>query len=813
MSIDRGGAPSPTRAAARGALLLVFFLLASAASGAAGEAAGQAGQAMVFGRVTDEAAAPIAGAAVMLLDTAGDRTLRTALTDAGGAYRLLAVPPGRYRIRAAFLGYQGEERTAAPTAGAQLRIDFALRVAALEVEAVEVRARRDENRERTRFQTEAGVTARVVGGDELKILPGLAEADVLRAVELLPGVVSTSDFSSAFNVRGGSADQNLILLDGFPIFNPFHLGGLFSVFNPDMVARAELLAGGFGAEYGGRVSSVLNVESRLDPEQEGVRADGGISLLASRLAIRAPLPRGVARALGGESGSWVVSARRSYFDQVLRPVVDFPYHLTDLQAHATLGTVGDGRLRITAYTGEDVLDLTDFTPPGDDAADILRLSWRWGNDVVGAHWQQPLGRAWIADTRIGFSRYRDALRFADFDDTRFSSRISQLFFRGDLARDYATLSVRTGMEAARLRYGNRADAGGTVFADGADDGTLGAAYVSTRWRPTDAWLLEGGLRFDSWWARDTTHATLSPRFAAKRFFGQDDDAAVKLSVGRYVQFLHSLRNEEFPLSNDIWYAADRRTPKVVSDQVQVGVERYWGDEWSASVEGYLRTFRGITEFNPASDPNDEGDDVLTGRGLSRGVDLLVRRTSGALTGWTTLSLLWADRTLPDPLAAGFADLPPEVTFAPFWDRRVNVNVVLQYELPRSIEAGLRWNYGSPLPYTRPVAQHVGWEYRLDESRYRLSPRGSGSDEARVPLYVVPGTRNAQRYPAYHRLDLTLRRSFHPRWGTLTPYLQVLNAYNRRNVLFYFYNYDRNPPTRSGISMFPILPAIGVDVSF
>jgi hypothetical protein len=806
------GAALP-RAAARVGFLMM--LLVGAGGGLAFAQAADAADrtAVVFGRVTGEAAAPVADAAVTLLDRSGARALRTVLTDADGTYRLLAVPPGRYRLRVAFLGYEPAETTVVAAAGARVRLDVSLQVIAVQIEAVDVRARRDADRERARFATDPGVTARVIGGEELKILPGLAEADVLRAVELLPGVVSTSDFSSAFNVRGGSADQNLILLDGFPIFNPFHLGGLFSVFNPDMVARAELLAGGFGAEYGGRVSSVLNVESRLDVEGEGVKAEAGVSLLASRLALRSTLPAGVARALGGEEGSWAVSARRSYFDQVLRPFVDFPYHLTDLQAHAALATARDGRLRITAYTGEDVLDLRNFTPPGDDVSEILRVLWRWGNDVLGVHWRQPLGRGWVSDTRLGFSRYRDALGFADFDDTRFSSRISQLTLRGDLARDFAAVSLRTGVEAGRLRYGNLAESGGTEFARSADDGALGATYASLRWRSAEAWLLDGGLRLDGWWARDLTRATLSPRFAAKRFFGAERDAALKLALGRYTQFLHSLRNEEFPLSNDIWVAAGRGVPHVVSDQVQLGIEKYWDERWFASLEGYARTFRGVTEFNPASDPNDPYDDLLEGRGRSQGLDLFVRRTAGPLVGWATLSLLRAERTLPDPFAAGIPELPPEITFSPFWDRRVNLNLVAQYQLPWALEAGLRWNYGSGLPYTRPVAQYAAWEYGLIQERYRTPTSSFRGEDDGPPLFVVLGSRNAERYPAYHRLDVTLRRTYRPRWGSLTPYLQVLNLYNRRNVLFYFYNYDRTPPTRSGLSMFPILPTLGIEASF
>jgi hypothetical protein len=764
----------------------------------------------LFGFVTSEAGSPVAGA-VVRLRRPDDATPRwTALTDPQGAYRIVGVPPGRYTLEIGHLGYAEEQRPLTLRAGERVRLDLQLRVAAVELEGLDVRGRRDENRERSRFETEAGVTARVIGGEELKLLPGLAEADVLRAIELLPGVVSTSDFSSAFNVRGGSADQNLILLDGFPIFNPFHLGGLFSVFNPDAIARAELFAGGFGAEYGGRVSSVLTIESKSDVGQ-GLEGGAGVSLLASRLMLRSPLPGAIGRSLGGQQGSWSVSARRSYFDKLLAPVVDFPYHLTDLQGHAMLETAGGGRLRLTGYLGEDVLDLSDFIPPGDDGESILRIRWNWGNQVAGAHWEQPLGQ-WVMNTRLGYSRFAEALGFVDFADTRFGSRISQLTLRSDLGRDFSPqVTLKTGVEASRMGYHNSAEAGGTSFGSSADNGILTATYGSLNWRPAPEWMVEPGLRVDMWRAEARTHTTLSPRFAVKRFFGAERDGAVKLSLGRYTQFIHSLRNEEFPLSNDVWILADESVPPVISDQAQLGIERFWGDRWYASLEGYYRTFRGVTEFNFADDPNDLTDDLLQGTGRSYGLDLLVRRSAGRLTGWTTVSLLRAERTFPNPAASGWDDFPPTVSFPPIFDRRADVDLVLQYRLPWDLEAGARWNFGSSLPYTRPVAQHVGWEYDLFRGGYRLPTSRPGRDG--VPLYVVLGERNAERYSAYHRLDATLRRSFTPRWGTVSPYVQVLNVYNQRNVLFYFYNYDRMPPTRSGISMFPILPTIGLEVTF
>ncbi len=761
--------------------------------------------ASLAGEVVDQQGAPISTATVRIT---GPEAARVALTDEYGQYRADNLPGGVYLVAAERLGFQRTEQVVRLAAGETSRLDFHLGTQTLLLEGVVVDAQA-EDRERARFETDPGVTARVIAADELRALPGLAEPDILRAVAVLPGVVTTSDFSSAFNVRGGSADQNLILLDGFPIFNPFHLGGLFSVFNSDAVERAELLTGGFGAEYGGRVSSVLTVETR-GGAGEGIEVAGGVSLLATRLMIRSKIPDGWTRGLGMGDGSWLISARRSYFDQILRPIANFPYHLTDFQGHAQVGLRGGGNLSLTAYGGADALDLTDFELPEEDSTEVLRVRWTWGNRLVGLRWVQPLGADWTSDARIGYSRFGNQLRFVDFDGMEFTSRIAQRSAHLDLARpirDRGALKIGASLEG--LSYDNHAQAGGTPFLASADEGTLGAAYASLRLEPLDRWLVESGLRFDYWTASDDRFARLSPRLAVKYFLGGQRNSAIKVAAGRYVQFLHSLRDESLPVSNDTWIVAGRGTPAVISDQVQMGVERYWGDGWSASVEGYYRHFEGVTEFNLADDPNDPLDDMLVGNGRSVGLDLLLRRSAGRLTGWSTISLLRAERTFPDPVAQGWDDLPAEITFPPVFDRRVDVDLVLQYDAPGDVEVGLRWNFGSPLPYTRPVAQYYAWTY--SPLQRRLQPMNQAGDGP--PLYVWLGERNAERYPAYHRLDLSLRRTFQRSWGEWTPYLQVLNAYNRRNVLWYYYNYDQAPPTRSGLSMFPILPAIGVEMSF
>ncbi len=771
----------------------------------------QSSSASIGGTVSNSAGDPVIDVAVSMTPATAQSTQRTTLTDRAGRYRFDNLQPGSYELRTRRLGYLEVVRPITLAAGQSAFVDLQLATQVLSIQGVEVDAQRDANRERARFDSEPGVTARVVEAATLKVLPGLGEPDILRAIELLPGVISTSDFSSAYNVRGGSADQNLIMIDGFTVFNPFHLGGLFSVFNSDAIERAELFSGGFGAEYGGRVSSVLNIESRTDVP-ETLEVHGGISMLASRVLLHAPIPESVSRAFGSERGSWFFSARRSYFDQLLRPVANFPYHLTDLQGYAALETASGGRLALTGYWGEDVLDLSNLGLADGSAADVLRLRWNWGNRVLGATWSQPFAGGWVANTRLGYSRFADQLAFVDFGDVRFASEIEQVVVRGDLARDLpGDVALRLGFATDFTDHRNRAEAGGTTFFASDGRGVLGSTHMSLRWRPSTRWIIEPGVRFDLWAAGDATHSVLSPRFAAKHFLGRGETIAVKFAAGRYAQFVHSLRDEELPVSNDTWVLSNAWVPRVTSDQIQLGIESFWGIGWSVSAEAYARTFDGVTEFNVVEDPNDPTDDLLIGEGISYGLDLMMRQTAGRLTGWGALSLLHAERTFPDPLTAGFDDLPQTVTYAPIFDRRVNLDLVAQYTTGRAVEIGIRWNFGSGLPFSRPIAQHFAW--RHSPALGLAEPLDIGPDRDGLPIAVVLGPRNAERYPAYHRLDLTVRRTIERSWGSYIPYLQVLNVYNRRNVLFYFYDFNDAPPVRSGFSMFPLLPAIGVEVSF
>jgi hypothetical protein len=760
----------------------------------------------IQGRLWAEDGTPVRSVLVRVFRAGSETASGGAESDELGYFHVEPLSPGSYLLEISRLGFETQTREVELSPGQRAYEDFVLVAVVLEVEGISVEAER--SRERIRFEDEAGVTVRELAAREIKGIPGLAEADPLRAIEVLPGVITTSDFSSAFNVRGGSADQNLILLDGVPVFNPTHLGGFFSVFNGDMINRAELQSGGFPARFGGRVSSVLEVET--DPGDGSFHGDAGISVLATRLALGSGLSEGVRDMVGLRTARWRISGRRSYFDQVLRPVFDFPYHLTDLQGVFEGWTRGGNRISITAYTGRDVLDLTRL-----DSEDFpLRIDWGWGNDLLGARFTHPRGDGGWWEIRSGFSQFSSGLSFPDFDDTDLRSDIQQANLEGDMeARPTPYLTVTSGAGLKRLSYENLAVTGGTEFGSGEGKGTELFGYLQGRWKSSLNWIVEIGARVDRW-VPSVGEATLvvSPRVSVKRFLAASQ-WALKGSAGRYTQYLHSLRDEELPVGLDVWILAGDQVPQVVSDQVQMGFEGYPREGWFFSIEGYYRTFDGVVTTNLADNPNLDGDDYLPGTGISYGADLLLRHTGESTTGWLTISFLRASRSFPDFLSG--LDPAPEITYPPIFDRRVDVDLVLQKDLGRGMEAGLRWNFGTGLPFTQALGTYRYFSPRLFPGSgldWGVEP-GEDGEEGHDLYGVVLSDRNASRYPARHRLDVSLRWNLERSWGRMTPYVSVLNVYNRKNVLFHFYEYQRDPPIRTGISMFPFLPTLGLEVSF
>ena len=759
---------------------------------------------LLRGRVRSEVAIPIEDATVRLTPAVDTTRQQITGTDRLGYFAFHDLAAGDYILSVAHIGYAPDHRAVDLAPGSDLDVEVTLAEQAVELAGLLAEGRRSRRRER--FERAGGVTVQELNRRELKAIPGIAEPDAIKSVEVLPGVTRVSDFTAAFNVRGGSADQNLILLDGIPIFNPFHAMGLFSVFNGDMVQRAELHSGGFPAEYGGRTSSVLLVESDLGDGDFGV--DAGMSLIASRAAVQGGLSQGVQDRLGLANARWRVSGRRSYLDLVTRPFLDaaFPYSLMDLQTGFEAWTKHGDRIRIIGYSGRDAVDLHDLAIlDGNDPEDIPDIDWSWGNDAIGGSWTRPMRGGGALDVYGSLSRFQGTFDFDQFQDIRVRTGISESSVGVNLSRrPTGRLNWKSGWAVNRAAHDNAMEGGiPEAFPVGHEAGTGSSVYSQLEWKANARWLLEGGLRLD-YWRPDEADATtvISPRFAIKRYF-RDGDWAARAAAGRYSQSILSIRDEKLPFSPDWWMSSGSKAPVVVSDHIQGGVEAFPGsnDEWFVALEGYYRRFDGLSARNWADDPEDPDDDLLVGEGRSYGADLIVRRDVGETTGWLSVSLLKARRSFPDTGAG--PEAAPIIEYPPVFDRRLDVDLVLRRELPHEIEAGLRWNFGTGLPYTRPLGLFE--LYRAQMIDLLVDPTYATG--------VIYGPRNGERYPVRHRLDISFRRTWEKGWGRITPHVSIVNVYNRKNVLFYSFNFRPEIPVRTGTSMIPVLPTIGVEVSF
>ena len=782
----------------------------------------------VRGRVRTEVATPIEDVTARLRLAADSTVQRVTITDRLGFFTFPDLAPADYVLSVGRIGYRVHEEEITAMPGAVVQVDVALAEEAVPVPEMQVDAA--SNRQRVRFRQSAG-QVQEMDRAQIRSIPGAAEADPIRSVDALPGVTRVSEIGASFNVRGGSADQNLILLDGVPILNPFHMLGMFSVFNADMVKRTELRSGGFPAEYGGRASSVLHVESDLGDGDFAV--DAGLSLLTSRISVAGGLSEELKDGLGLASARWRVAGRRSYLDVLTKPFAQaigapFPYYLRDRQAGFEAWTKGGSRLRITSYSGRDVVNLTDIERlenssrfpthqaqlPSDD------VTWDWGNRAFGISWTRPSSGGGALDIRGSYSRFDGNFMLSEFAAPRLTTRIRQYSLSAELERrPTAKIRWKSGLAYEYLNYSS--DSRGepeSLLKTEYSRGSGGALYTQVNWTPNPRWLVEGGLRLDNWQSQPELargaidfHAypangvsrIISPRFAVKRFL-RDGRWAVRVVGGRYVQFLQSVRDESLPISLDPWvFAGDGgSTVAVVSDRFQGGVEGFFGgdDEWFASGEGYYRSDEGLAARNWADDPFTTSDDYVSGTGRSYGADLVLRRHKGATTGWVSVSLLKAIRRFPE--TGGGLDPAPMIEYAPAFDRRLEVDLVVQRQLPWGLQGGLRWNLGTGLPYTRPVPYQVHSPQITD---LRL---GSGREDV-----VWLGPKNGERYPARHRLDISLRKVIRKKWGVVTPYLNVINVYNRKNVLIYDYFYSGGRPGRGGTSTIPFLPTFGVEVSF
>ena len=774
------------RPAVRGAFLTFVPALLAAQSANTG---------VVAGRVTTPSdtgtLGPAAGASVTLSGTRLGAT-----TNANGRFQIDRVPAGAYTLHVRRLGFRAEERAIQLAAGDTLRIDVTLRPEAQVLSPMRTNA---PSADAEVFVTRPNVATIRMGADAIKGVPSIGEPDVVRVTMLLPGVAARNDFNTGLIVRGGEADQNLVLLDGHPIYNPFHLGGLFSTFMDATVGGIELVTGAFPSRYGGRLSSVLDVRS-AEETRSGVHGSADISALAATGRLAGSFAAG--------RGNWSVAGRRTYADAMARVFTNnvFPYHFRDFHARATYALPDNWRVTLTAYTGKDILDanLTEFeSDSAPSRASEGRWAVDWGNLVVGATIAKDLGpdaRIPLLGLRLGdHATLEQRISTSSFNTLldvgggAFAQRseVRDVRATGSLAARTTNHDWSLGYDVAthRFRYSSGSAQTLTTEFDIEQEPVSAAVWVGDVWRVSSRLLVDGGLRGEALSSRNWM--ALSPRVSLKFF--ATPDLALTAAVGRVTQWQHSLAGDGPLRYFDVWLASDEYTPVATAWHYIAGVDRRMATG-SIRVEGYVKRYDRVMEANWSEDPGRRGDEFFLAEGMSYGADVLARwQSSAGVGGWVAYSYGLSSRSRDG------------VRWAPGHDRRHDLDVVGIWRLSK-YRLGARFGFASGTPYT-PIEGEIARRV-YDPSRDRW---GTGDP----PIWVEPigGSRNGARFPAAHRLDLDASRDFTVGSVSIAPYLSVANVYNAQNVFIYLYEYSTDRPTRRAISQFPILPSVGVRVAF
>lgn len=669
---------------------------------------------------------------------------------------------------------------------------------------------------------------------QIKKIPAfLGEKDVLKVLQLMPGVQKGSEGQTGIYVRGGGPDQNLIILDDAVVYNASHLFGFFSVFNSDAIKSVELIKGGFPARYGGRLSSVIDLNMK-DGNREKLHGEGGIGLIASRLTLEGPFTK-------DKKGSFLVSGRRTYLDIVAAPIINAQtkgqtqagYYFYDLNAKANYDFGPQNKLYLSGYFGRDRFYAHDNTQNND-------IGLGWGNATGTLRWNHLFNQKLFANLSLIFSDYKFQISAVEksTQDTetyslQYNSGIRDVSLKYDF--DYYPTpqhSVRTGVQSIYHRFTPSAvvlqNAGINQSVNNVEniDVLETGIYAEDTWRPSERWRINGGLRLSYFQQKDAGYVRPEPRISAA--YTLKPDLSIKASYALMNQYVHLLSNTGIGLPTDLWVPSTDRVKPQQSQQVAVGLAKDFttGNTFTngltLTVEGYYKTMNNIINYKEGAsfllinDPTAANsvrweDNVTAGRGWSYGAEFLLQKKVGRFSGWAGYTLSWTQWQ--------FAELNGGKTYYPRYDRRHDISLVGIYELNKRITLSATWVYGTGNALTVPVG-------RYDTYRAGNTLVYGGSPGIVQNFFQNPRTaddygtqKNSFRAEAYHRFDVGIQFHKQKKHHERTWEVSFYNLYNRRNPFFYRLESvaaTSTEPARTALfrySVFPIVPSISYNFKF
>lgn len=644
----------------------------------------------------------------------------------------------------------------------------------------------------------------------------LGEKDVLKVIQLMPGVKRGTEGTSGFYVRGGGADQNLIILDDATVYNASHLFGFFSIFNGDAIKSMQLTKGGFPARYGGRLSSVLEITMK-DGNRERLSGEAGIGLLSSRLTIEGPL--------ANDRSSFIISGRRTYFDLLAKPFMPKDekagYYFYDLNAKVNYTINPKNRIYLSAYTGRD-----KFYARYNDYYSESDAGMYWENATATLRWNHLFNNRLFANTSIILSQYRLKIYMEEkYDDENFelsyTSGIRDLSLKYDLHYSlHPNHTIRAGFISTYHHFTPSA----IVLKDDylekyetsvkAIDVVESGVYVEDEMRIGSNIRANAGVRLSHFIDGDKSYLKPEPRVSASYLLPRN--MALKASFASMNQYVHLLSNTGIGLPTDLWVPSTRNVPPQTSRQVALGIVKELKEQnLELSVEGYYKKsdntlgYREGASFLLLNDPTGAEevnweDNVTSGQSWAYGVEVLLQRKTGRLSGWVGYTLSWAQQQF-DEVNFG------QKYFARY-DSRHDISVVGIYEISEKVVFSGTWVLASGNPITLPVGEYEAYPHGIGRHSSMFLPEEYG---AFYWGYVNDYDKiNSFRMAAYHRLDLGFQFIRKEKNYHRTFEISVYNAYNRQNPFFYFIGYDNaNSRVLKQISIFPFIPSVSYSIKF
>lgn len=711
----------------------------------------------------------------------------------------LTLPAGNYTLVCQYIGYMAKEQAITLQSNQTLNIALTAESKTLE-EVVITSERADKNVS----QTQMGVFR--LNPKQIETIPVLfGEKDIIKTLQMTPGVKAAGEGNAGFYVRGGGADQNLILLDESPVYNASHLLGFFSVFNSDAIKDVTLYKGGVPAEFGGRGSSVMDVKMR-DGNNKNYSASGGIGLIASRLTLEGPIVK--------DKGSFIISGRRTYADLFLKlsgneaqKKSKLYFYDLNVKANYTLGK--KDRIFLSGYFGRDVLGYSDI------------FGFDWGNATATIRWNHIISNKIFSNTSLIFSNYNYRIKIgADNEDITIKSAIQDWNLKQDFTYTLnPSNNIKFGFNAVHHTFKpGQISVGATSNFNNAEltgrKALEGGIYLQNDMKVGDRLGFQYGLRYSMFefmggataytfdkdgnmlsattykeWEPIKYYGGLEPRIAAK--YQMNDVSSVKVSYNRMYQYLHLLSNSTTSSPTDLWVPTSNNVKPQIVDQYSLGYFRnFKNNMFEVSLEAYYKTLQNQIDYRNGAETvfNEQVEGQLVyGTGRAYGIELLVRKQTGRLTGWVSYTL---SRSLRK-----FDEINNGSEFPARQDRIHDIAIVAMYDLTKKLKVSANWIY-----YTGSAVSFPSGKYELNGMQ--------------VPYYTG---RNGYRMPAYHRLDIGLTWITRKTEKTERSWnFSLYNAYGRQNAYTISFRQNEDNPQQTEavrLALFTWVPSITYNFKF